>query len=608
MRNLLRVCILFVAVIAVAHAGSSHLALGQTPVTGQKVECRGGTASGYPCRNVDLLSFLPVSSLGGEIGVALNDIWGWTDPNTGTEYALVGRTDGIAFVDVSNPTNPVYLGELPSHTGSSSWRDVKVYENHAFVVSEASDHGMQVFDLTRLRSVANPPVTFSETAHYDRFETAHNIVLNTESGYAYAVGLTGQQDTPSTANCGAGLHIVDVTTPDQPQFAGCFTDFATGGQVAAGYTHDAQCVTYQGPDPDYQGHEICFNANERQLNIADVTNKNSPTTISNSTYPNTGYVHQAWLTESRRYLLVDDELDEKANNGVDSTRTLVFEVSDLDNPVLVERYTGSTSAIDHNQYVKGHYSYQANYESGLRILDVADPENPGEAAYFDTFTGSNQPVFNGAWSNYPYFDSGIVVVSSISEGLFVLEPNLQRASILSFDIRLQDREVIANWLISATANTDRMIVERKPPGGRPWREMGRVDGQSGSGTHEYDAAFPDLSPGLQKFRLRHVQTNGQVEVSPVDSVRIRPNRAFEVTNLENPFRGRQQFELIAREEQRVHVALYDVLGRRVEQLYQGRLRAGVRKRFTLRPTSSGIHFLRVRGASGHRVWKIAVTQ
>ncbi|MPY99787.1 MAG: choice-of-anchor B family protein, partial [Actinophytocola sp.] len=111
-------------------------------ITGAEVPCENGMAGEYPCRNVDLQSVLPLSDIGGGNG---NDIWGWTDATTGKEYALMGRTNGTAFVDVTTPTSPVYLGNLPSHGGSSSWRDVKVYQNHAFVVADAiNGHGMQV--------------------------------------------------------------------------------------------------------------------------------------------------------------------------------------------------------------------------------------------------------------------------------------------------------------------------------------------------------------------------------------------------------------------------------------------------------------------------------
>jgi choice-of-anchor B domain-containing protein len=152
-------------------------------VTGNERSCSNGSAAGFPCRGVDLKSFLPVDRIGGEGGAKLNDVWGWTDPKTGAEYALVGRTNGTAFVDVSDPTNPVYIGEMPLTDGAraSSWRDVKVYKNHAFVVAdEAKDHGVQIFDLTRLRDV-NPeeyPATFHQDAHYDRVNSVRNIVVN----------------------------------------------------------------------------------------------------------------------------------------------------------------------------------------------------------------------------------------------------------------------------------------------------------------------------------------------------------------------------------------------------------------------------------------------
>ena len=109
-------------------------------VSGAEVECEDGEAAGFECRDVTLLSFVPVQSIGGTRGVELNDIWGWTDPETGKEYALVGRMDGTAFVDVSDPENPVYVGQLPKTEGSPGavWRDMKVYKDHVFIVADAS--------------------------------------------------------------------------------------------------------------------------------------------------------------------------------------------------------------------------------------------------------------------------------------------------------------------------------------------------------------------------------------------------------------------------------------------------------------------------------------
>ena len=161
--------------------------VGHTPVTGQRVVCTDGFAAGFPCRNVDLLAFLPLSDLG-PYNYSVNDLWGWTDPETGKDYALVGRGTGTAFVDISDPVNPVFVGWLPGNGA----QDLKVYANHVFITGNGS--GMQVFDLTLLRAVTDAPVTFSSTAHYTLFSGAHNLAINEETGYAYLVGGGGGLD------------------------------------------------------------------------------------------------------------------------------------------------------------------------------------------------------------------------------------------------------------------------------------------------------------------------------------------------------------------------------------------------------------------------------
>lgn len=366
--------------------------------------CSGGQAAGYPCRNVDLLAFLPLSQMGGS---QANDIWGWTDPGTGREYALVGRRNGTSFVDVSNPESPVYLGNLPAHQNRTAiWRDIKVYRDHAFIVADVSGHGMQVFDLTRLRGVSSPQ-TFGADAHYGLFGNSHNIAINEQTGYAYAVG---------SNTCSGGLHMVNIANPKAPANAGCFS--------SDGYTHDTQCVIYRGPDSAYSGREICVNSNEDTVTIVDVTSKSSPRQIVRASYSGRQYTHQGWLTEDHRYFLLDDELDESRNRT--RTRTFVFDLADLDAPRHIGTYTSSVAATDHNQYVRGGYSYQANYRSGLRILDLRNIASGSlsEAGYFDVYPSSNSASMNGAWSVYPYFASGTVVVSGIEQGLFVLRPNL----------------------------------------------------------------------------------------------------------------------------------------------------------------------------------------
>ena len=382
--------------------------------------CNSGNAGGYPCSNIDFYSRLSISQLGGTSSAEVNDIWGWTDPLDNKEYAIIGLTSHTAFVDITNPTAPIYLGKLPTATINSIWRDIKVYANFAFIVSEASGHGMQVFDLTRLRSVVSPPLTFTTDAYYTGFGRAHNIAINEETGFAYIIGST---------TFSGGPHFVNIQNPLAP--------VAAGGYAAEGYTHDAQIVNYSGMDVTHLGKEIFFGANEDKVVIVDVTDKTNPILLSTFTYANTAYTHQGWLTEDHKYFILGDEVDEQTFGF--NTKTIIIDVSDLDNPVLKWNYAGVTPAIDHNGYVKGDEFYLANYRAGLRIMDLSsiDSSNMTEIGFFDTFPSSNSNSFNGAWSVYPYFDSGSIIISDIESGLFIVKKNAILSSDDFFEIKSQ---------------------------------------------------------------------------------------------------------------------------------------------------------------------------
>jgi len=379
-----------------------------------EVRCVEGDAAGFSCSQVDLLSFLTIDALGGEVGERVSDLWGWTDSETGREYALVGRTAGLVIVDITNPATPIRLGIVSANPSGA--RDIKVYADHAFFTGDgAQDHGLVVFDLTRLREVTDAPVTFEPDARYDGIQSAHNLAIDTESGFAFAVGASGGGET-----CGGGLHMIDIRSPKKPLFAGCYTD--TEGLIWAGRTHDTQCVVYHGPDSDYTGRQLCFASNETALRIVDVTDKQNPVPISTASYPSQAYIHQGWLTEDQRFFYLDDELDELVG-GTDRTRTLVWDLTDLDDPTYGGELLGSDGATDHNLYIKGNRMYQANYQAGLRVVDISDPTKPFEIGHFDTTPyGANPPGFSGAWTAFPFFESGTVIVSSMNEGLFILRP------------------------------------------------------------------------------------------------------------------------------------------------------------------------------------------
>jgi choice-of-anchor B domain-containing protein len=480
-----------------AHDGDKHIGEGGNGQPGGQAlsamgltPCVNGMAGTFPCHNIDLASFLPLADIGGGTG---NDVWGWTDPATNKEYALMGRSNGTAFVDISDAEHPVYLGNLPTHSVNSVWRAIKVYANHAFIVSEAEGHGMQVFDLTRLRSVTSPPVTFTETAHYNGFSRAHTITLNEETGFAYANGATAYPDAAAN-KCARGLHIVDVRDAARPAFAGCFdTD---------GYTHDSQCVTYRGPDAAYRSREICFNSNEDTLTIVDVTDKNAPRQLSRTIYPGNGYTHQGWLTDDQSLFLVDDELDELELKT--KTRTHIFNVSDLDAPSVTGIHEGASTAIDHNLYILGRYAYQANYRSGLRVLDIshASTANLQEVGYFDIYPLDDLPNFNGAWSNYPFFKSGVVIVSGIEQGLFVLRP---RTNFVSTP------QLLTEWNSTRAIALDSVTRTREPFAVESARNFS-ADGQT---RVMLFAANVNLAPGEPQTAVTAQAEDSQNRIYPL---------------------------------------------------------------------------------------------
>ena len=390
-----------------------------------------GTDYEYSCLNYDLMGHITLEEMDAEAG---NDCWGWTDSSTGREYAIMGVNNGTAFIDITDSTSPIYLGKLPTATVISSWRDMKVYNDHVYIVSEAADHGLQVFNLTKLRGIESKQV-FSADYVDKSFGNAHNIAINEDSGYAYIAG--------AGLN---GVYAFNLSNPLAPQLE------LEGSQF--GYSHDAQIVIYNGPDQDYLGKEIYIGSNEDRVVFIDVTNKSEPKLISVFDDYDHQYTHQSWLTDDHKYALLGDELDELDSEyelKVDAkTRTIVIDLTDLDDPVLHHNHEAETKAIDHNGYVKGTEFFLASYTAGLRVLDVLniDQKSISELGFFNTFHDhsvhdhglpklttiknqdpggdhsgkkGNSEAFNGAWSVYPYFKSENIIVSDINSGLFIVK-------------------------------------------------------------------------------------------------------------------------------------------------------------------------------------------
>ncbi|KAJ7820612.1 hypothetical protein B0H13DRAFT_2241869 [Mycena leptocephala] len=387
------------------------------------VEGYAGTEVGstFMCNNLDLYSFTPHADLGSKTEFG-NDIWG----------GHIKRSDGTAFVEVLSTGQVAFLGRLPTQTVNSTWRDIKVIGDHAYIGSEALGHGVQVFDLTKVLSIhCSWPKQFSiETdmaAHYDSLPlgASHNIVAHEKKNLIVAVG-----SIPRNHSCAAGLIFVDVTDPTNPTSAGC--------AGADGYVHDAQCLTYYGPHTEYVGTDVCYAFNEDSFTIYNITDPKEALIISTTPYYGVSYSHQGWVVDERdqSYLLLTTSSTRStsavrwANNS--HTVTYIWDIKDLAKPVLTGHYSSPVKSIDHNLYVHNGWAYESNYGSGLRVVDVSsvakDPTGGAfkEVAFFDGTAPEDDDVggeatFTGSWSVYPYFESGYIVINSIERGLFVVK-------------------------------------------------------------------------------------------------------------------------------------------------------------------------------------------
>ncbi len=368
----------------------------------------------------------------------LSDIWGWTSPDLPHhEYAIVGTSSGVAFVRITDPRNPEFLGLVPTtnpDTLRNFWWDIKTYGNYAYWTTEVNDAGVAIFDLTRLDGLPPAPADtqLDVDARYKDggYIRAHNISINEDSGFAY---LTGVSKDPAVDPdfTDEGTVILDLSDPLAP---------VEVGQILEIDSHDAQIVDYAGPDPDYQGREIAFifNGGDLEVGIYDVTDKGNIVEISSPTYPGASFTHQGWVTEDHRFLLVGDEEDElfgisdpRNPDLPDTTRTYFFDIEDLDNPKRPDPfyYDSPAAAIDHNLFVKGNLVYQANYTAGIRVLDASDIENGNlvEIAHMDTEPrlpnhnmNHNINIFIGPWGVFPYFDSGTIAASDGINGLILM--------------------------------------------------------------------------------------------------------------------------------------------------------------------------------------------
>ena len=387
--------------------------------------CDNGVAGDHACKNMDLLSHVPLSSFSTNPSAA-NDVWGFYDINDGKEYAILGLRNGVGVVEVTNPQAPRMVGSVSSQ--STSWRDIKVYQHfnratarwdsYAYVTADSASVGTMIIDLRAL------PDDISVGASDKSDISAHNVYLSNVD-YSMGVALNGVEPFLHIAGSnrnGGAFNTYRLDNPLEPDSV-----YSNGSSSRANYSHDVSSMVVTDDRKDTQCVaagpycEIFFDFNEDNFQIWDKTQNSAPSRLSTTSYPKVSYVHSGWYTEDKQVVLVHDELDEM-DYGLNTTVRL-FELSDFRSPALLSTWTGPTGAIDHNGFVRGNRYYMSNYTRGMTVLDISDTSNPKEIGFFDTFPISDNTSFNGAWGVYPYLPSGVILISDISSGLYVVRDN-----------------------------------------------------------------------------------------------------------------------------------------------------------------------------------------
>jgi choice-of-anchor B domain-containing protein len=365
--------------------------------------------------NLSLVGSLEYNSSQSAYNVA-NDIWGYVSPD-GIEYALVGLKSGFSVVSLADPANPVEMFFIEGTY--TVWRDIKVWNNYAYVVSDNTSEGLLIVDLNDMTGNTYVYTTLDNNGDY-LFTKAHNIFID-EFGKGYAFGGN------VVANGLDGALIFDVTQ----------TDLSTNtlptnlGHVDQFYLHDGMVRG------DTLWGAAIYDGRFYAVDVSDPAN----TAVFNGglayhSTPNE-FAHNCWISDDGNTLFTTDE---KLGAYVAS-----YDVSDLSNIYELDRIQSSpdvSNVVPHNTHVLGNFLVTSYYTDGVVVHDATYPNLMIEVGHYDSYTNLGTPGefnsanYNGCWGAYPWLPSGLILAtdrnsSNNSEGvLLVLQPEFLQACYL----------------------------------------------------------------------------------------------------------------------------------------------------------------------------------
>ncbi len=336
--------------------------------------------------NISQVGYLDLNTLHNQ---NLNDVWGYQD-ETGIEYVIAGGTKGTSIVSLADPANPDEVFFEPGM--ESIWRDVKVFNDHAYITTEAAN-GLLIIDLTPLPVSTSLPVAYYTGPVGNTWQSAHNLFID-ENGIICIFG----------ANRGnGGVIFLDVTSdPMNPVEIGTFDNW---------YTHDGYALN----DTMY-----CANIEEGFLSVVDVSDHLNPIVLGTVNTPSL-FTHNVWKQGNIAFTT-----DEVSNGFIG-----VYDVTDPGNIIELDQIQSSPGmgVIPHNVFAHNNHIVTSYYSDGIVIHDASYPYNLIEIGSFDTYPGQTTG-YDGCWGVYPYFNSGLIAATDITEGLFILAPTYVKAAYL----------------------------------------------------------------------------------------------------------------------------------------------------------------------------------
>ncbi len=371
-------------------------------------------------------------------GIKYNGIWGYEA--NGHEYALVGSTAGVYFIDITNSQNPSKIDFVAGRRGACIWKEIKTYSHYAYLISDdQSPNSFQIVDLQYL------PDSVHVVADYTSlFERGHTLYVDGNKLY---VGIVrGGQFTQNVS-----MAVFSLSNPEVPAYLRSINDdyptLLPSNQVHDMFVRNDTIYASCG----YDG--LFIFKYDSVINHFQLIN-------SITTYPSQGYNHSSALADNGSLVFMDE-----VPSGLPIK---VLDVNDLQNLTVTATFSSNHIVTPHNPFIVGNTCYIAYYLDGLQVYDVSDPYNPIQTAYFDTHNqeslGGPYPslAYQGAWGAYPFFSSGIIAVSDMQNGLFVLQQVANGINdFTSKNISVYPNPVLANQgiTISNVKDNNQSLVE-----------------------------------------------------------------------------------------------------------------------------------------------------